>query len=83
MVLTFAVFCSHQVAARRELFNGAADRGQRSFLTLREVAEFVIAHIERNNTDMVATNLSVFSLSYRGEGEHQQIVKEIRPFFLI
>ena len=56
VLANFAVFAP-QVAARRELFNGAAYRHQRfHFGGDIEVAVFVMAHIQRNNTDMVATN---------------------------
>ncbi|MNE39674.1 hypothetical protein D3C80_1336390 [compost metagenome] len=51
-----------QVAARREFFNGAANRHQRfHFRGDIQVAEFVMAHVQRDNAQMVAANqVSVF-----------------------
>ncbi len=81
----FTVF-TPQIAARRELFNGAADRNQGfHFGRDIEVAVFIVTHVQRDNADVVTANqVSVFFAVVQGEGKHAlQIVEKLRTFFLI
>ena len=86
VILTdFTVFAP-QIATGRELLNGAANWGQCfHFRSDVEVTEFVVTHVQRDNTDMVAANqVRVLLAVVQREGEHPlQIVEEFWTFFLI
>ena len=80
-----AVF-TPQVTACRELFDGAADRHQGfHFRRNVEVAVFIVAHVQRDNTDVVAANqVGVFFAVVQGEGKHTlQVVQKLGTFLLI
>ena len=75
-----------QIAARREFFNGAAYRHQGfHFRGNVEVAVLIVAHVQRDNADVVTANqVRVFFAVVQGEGEHAlQVVQELGPFLLI
>ena len=72
VVLTNLTVFAPQVAACRELFNRAADRHQRlHFRGDIKVAVFVMTHIKRDDSNVVATNQPgiLFAVVQR-KGEH-------------
>ena len=86
VVLADLTVFAPQVAACRELFNGAAHRDQGlHFRRHVEVAVLIVAHVQRDNTDVVAANqIGVFFTVVQREGKHAlQVVQELRAFFLI
>ncbi len=75
-----------QVAARRELFNGAANWYQGfHFRGDIEVAVLIVPHVKRDNTEVVTANqVRIFFAVVQGKGKHPlQVVEEFRSFLLI